>query len=51
MLFLFEEGEVMKVTCLECKKEYVSIGKYFEDHYRQAPDKYVCLGCNGKKGD
>jgi hypothetical protein len=38
-----------KVTCMECKNEYVSMGKYFEDHYAKEPDKYICLGCNAKK--
>jgi ribosomal protein L40E len=38
-----------KVTCMECKNVYVSIGKYFEDHYVKEPDKYICLGCNAKK--
>ena len=41
----------MKVICTECGNEYVSIGKYFEDHYAQSPDKYVCLSCNAKRSE
>jgi hypothetical protein len=38
-----------KVTCIHCEKEYVSIGKYFEDHYKNNKDEYVCLGCKAKE--
>jgi len=41
----------MKVTCLQCKNEYVSMGKYFEDNYAKQPDKYVCMRCNSKVKD
>jgi len=38
-----------KVICIKCGQEYVSIGKYFDDNYKDKPNEYVCLGCNAKK--
>lgn len=39
----------MKVKCTECGLDCVSIGKYFDDNYKDKPNEYVCLGCNAKK--
>lgn len=36
----------MKVICTICNKEYFSMGKYFDDDYKDKPEEYVCLGCN-----
>lgn len=35
----------MKVTCVKCKRELVSIGKYFDENYKDRPEEYVCLLC------
>ena len=41
----------MKVTCVKCGKEFVSIGKYFDDNFKDKPEEYVCLGCNATEGE
>jgi ribosomal protein L40E len=39
----------MKVTCIKCGKEGVSMGKYFDDNFKDKPEEYVCLRCNAKE--
>jgi ribosomal protein L40E len=39
----------MKVTCVRCNKEGVSMGKYFDDNYKDKPNEYVCLKCNAEE--
>jgi hypothetical protein len=31
------------------KASCVSMGKYFDDNFKDKPEEYVCLRCNAKK--
>ena len=37
------------VKCVICNRDLVSIGKYFEDEYKDCRDKYICLGCKAAR--
>jgi len=39
----------MKVTCIKCGKEYISMGFYFVENYKDKPEEYVCMGCHAKE--
>ena len=42
----------MNVVCVKCGKKFVSIGKYFDDNFKDKPDEYICLTCRTlKEGD